>query len=138
MNYKASDPKYKTFPEIFGVYRLKSTQPMIFRGFRKIGKKMLLLYGHDIPQKSSFLLYNIQFNSSDFQSVKVFKQNLVFYYSIGPTAIEYAKKKNLQNCLLVENRIFLSPILKMLNFHKISKHVNYRFNFASLFIKSSI
>ena len=72
---------------------------MVSQSFIKIGCHLIdfwLLYRHKIPRKSSFLIYNAHFNSSDFQNKKVFSHNLVFLNAMGSTETEYDEQKNLK------------------------------------------
>ena len=111
LNYEASDPKYEYFLAIFGVSGSNSSQRMISWGFIKIGSYLSDIwpfYGQKLPRKFSFSRYNSQFNYSDSLNRRSFVPNLVFFYSLGTTAMGHGQITNLKNYLLQQNRIFLS------------------------------
>ena len=112
LSYEASDPKYEYFLAIFGVSGSNSSRRMISWGFMKIGSHLSNIwpfYEQKLPRKVSFSLYKVQLNSSNSLNRRSFVSNLVFFYSIGTTAKDHGQIKNLQNSLLFQNWIFLSP-----------------------------
>ena len=131
LSYGASGPKYECFHALFDVFASYSSRSMISQSFISIGSDLndfWPFYGPKFPRKLSFSRYNIQSNSSDSLNRRGFVPNLVFFYSLGTTAIGHGQITNLKKIILHQNRIFLSesfPYPLILIFAKIKKYINY-------------
>ena len=88
LSYEAPGPKYEIFACNIWWFYIKYILKHDFPRFHKDGQKL--------ARKFSFSLYNIQFNSSDSLNRMSFVPNLVFFYSLGTTAMVHGQITNLK------------------------------------------